>query len=183
MRLSIDLARRVLDRANDADERGAAGNDLAVALSILGERESGTDRLEEAVTAYRSALEERTRDRVPLDWAMTQMNLGFTLTRLGERQADTSSLEKAVQAYENALLEHTRERVPMQWATTQVNMGLVASAYFDKTGEIAQLDLAEQRYRDAREVYEMAGASYYLEVVDRNLAIIAKLRQSLPGAD
>ena len=32
-------------------------------------RESGTARLEEAVAAYRAALEEWTRDRVPLDWA------------------------------------------------------------------------------------------------------------------
>ena len=53
-----------------------------------GERESGTARLEEAVAAYRAALEERTRDRVPLDWAMTQNNLGNALCdagRAGER--------------------------------------------------------------------------------------------------
>ena len=40
-------------------------------------RESGTARLEEAVAAFRAALEERTRERVPLDWAMTQNNLGL----------------------------------------------------------------------------------------------------------
>ena len=45
----------------------------------LGERESGTARLEEAVAAYRAALEERTRERVPLDWATTQNNLGIAL--------------------------------------------------------------------------------------------------------
>jgi hypothetical protein len=39
----------------------------------LGARESGTARLEEAVAAYRAALEEWTRARVPLDWAGTQM--------------------------------------------------------------------------------------------------------------
>ena len=33
----------------------------------LGEREDGTGRLEEAVAAYRAALEVRTRERVPLD--------------------------------------------------------------------------------------------------------------------
>ena len=48
----------------------------------LGERESGTGRLEGAVTAYRAALEEQTRERVPLDWAMTQNNLGNALERL-----------------------------------------------------------------------------------------------------
>ena len=48
-----------------------------------GERESGTARLEEAVAAYRAALEERTRERVPLDWATTQNNLGTALSTLG----------------------------------------------------------------------------------------------------
>ena len=33
-------------------------------------------KLEEAVAAYREALKERTRERVPLDWATTQVNLG-----------------------------------------------------------------------------------------------------------
>jgi hypothetical protein len=47
----------------------------------LGERASGTVRLEEAVTAYREALQERTREQVPLDWAMTQNNLGNALSR------------------------------------------------------------------------------------------------------
>jgi hypothetical protein len=45
----------------------------------LGQRESGTARLEEGVTAYRDALKEYTRERVPLDWAMTQNNLGNAL--------------------------------------------------------------------------------------------------------
>ena len=56
---------------------------LGTALWTLGERESGTARLEEAVAAYRAALEERTRERVPLDWAMTQNNLGNALVALG----------------------------------------------------------------------------------------------------
>jgi hypothetical protein len=44
-------------------------NNLCIALGRLGERESGTMRLEEAVAACREALKERTRERVPLDWA------------------------------------------------------------------------------------------------------------------
>ena len=46
---------------------------LGTALDALGERENGTARLEEAVAAYREALQERTRERVPLDWAGTQI--------------------------------------------------------------------------------------------------------------
>jgi hypothetical protein len=62
-------------------------NNLGTALERLGERESGTARLEEAVAAYREALQEWTRARVPLDWAMTQMGLGNVLFRLGERES------------------------------------------------------------------------------------------------
>ena len=60
-------------------------NNLGNALAALGNRESGTERLEQAVTAYTEALKERTRERVPLDWAATQNNLGVALTTLGER--------------------------------------------------------------------------------------------------
>jgi hypothetical protein len=44
---------------------------LGNALETIGERERGTAHLEEAVAAYRAVLEEYTRDRVPLKWAMT----------------------------------------------------------------------------------------------------------------
>src|SRR5512139_3759612 len=54
------------------------------ALWRLGGRESGTARLEEAVAAYRDALKEYTRERVPLQWATTQNNLGNALETLGE---------------------------------------------------------------------------------------------------
>jgi hypothetical protein len=54
------------------------------------EKESGTAGLEAAVAAYRAALEEYTRERVPLGWAMTQNNLGNALQKLGERESGTA---------------------------------------------------------------------------------------------
>ena len=68
-------------------ERAATQNNLGVALQRLGERESGVARLEEAVTAYPQALEERTRASGPLAWAMTQNNLGIALQGLGNRES------------------------------------------------------------------------------------------------
>jgi hypothetical protein len=46
---------------------------------------------------------ERTRARVPLDWAQTQNNLGLALWSLGERESGTARLEEAVAAYRDAL--------------------------------------------------------------------------------
>jgi hypothetical protein len=46
---------------------------------------------------------------VPLDWAMTQNNLGEVLYALGERESGTARLEEVVAAYREALKELTRE--------------------------------------------------------------------------
>ena len=45
-------------------------------------------RLEEAATAPRAALEERTREKAPLDWATIQNNLRATLHALGQRERE-----------------------------------------------------------------------------------------------
>ena len=77
--IAIELARRMAVAARDEKERWIAGVFLGNALQTLGERESGTVRLEAAVDAHRATLQECTRERVPLDWAMTQNNLGNAL--------------------------------------------------------------------------------------------------------
>lgn len=47
--------------------------------------------LEQAVATLRAALEEWTREGVPLDWATTQNNLGTALSTLGERESGNRS--------------------------------------------------------------------------------------------
>ena len=82
---------------------------LGRALTVLGERESGTARLEEAVSAHRAALVELTRERGPLHWAATQNNLGLVLRMLGERERGTARLEEAITAFREALQVDARE--------------------------------------------------------------------------
>ena len=48
------------------------------------------------------ALEEQNRERVPLQWATTQMNLGTALLSLGDVRQAQSDLAGAVQAYEQS---------------------------------------------------------------------------------
>jgi hypothetical protein len=55
-----------------------------------------TEKLEEAVTAYRAALEELTRERVPLDWAASLGNQGVVMMRIAERTNDGALAETAV---------------------------------------------------------------------------------------
>ena len=113
---------------------------LGAALETLGEHENGTTHLEEAVAAYRAALEEYPRERVPLKWAMTQHNLGNALEALGERESGTARLEEAVAAYHLSLEERTRERVPIDWAVTQYALGIALQALGDRESGMAGLE-------------------------------------------
>lgn len=123
LEVSVALAREALAVAADSDQRGAALHNAGSALSNLGRWESAPNRLLDAISAFRAALMERTRDRVPLDWAMSVMNLGNALQALGKRETDSTRLKQAVAAYREALLEMTRERAPLDWARLQMNLG------------------------------------------------------------
>ncbi len=93
------------------------------------------DNLEIAITGYEIALTVFTRDRFPIDWAMTQNNLGIAYRNRirGER---AENLEIAIECYTQALQEYTRARFPIDWAMTQNNLG---NAYGDRIrGERAE---------------------------------------------
>ena len=126
---------------------------LGNALQTLGERERGTEFLERAVGAYRAALEEYTRERVPLSWAATQNSLGNALRVLGERERGTERLERAVDAHRAALEEYTRERVPLSWAATQNSLGNALLRLGGRERGTERLERAVDAHRAALEEY------------------------------
>jgi hypothetical protein len=67
---------------------GVTQNNLGNALRSLGDRESGTAGLEVAVAAYRAALQERTRERVPPLWAQTYALVALTEEALADLTGD-----------------------------------------------------------------------------------------------
>jgi len=149
LEIAIALARRMTEEAGDANQKGDAGNLLGNALAAIGERESGTARLEAAVAAFSEALKEMTRERVPLDWAATQNNLGIALCVLGSRESGTGRLEAAVAAYSEALKEYTRERVPLNWAMTQNNLGNALQLLGERESGKDRLEAAVAAYTEA----------------------------------
>ena len=88
------------------------------------------------------SLKERTRERVPMEWAETQTNLGNALWRLGEREKGTARLQTAIAAHRAALLEHTRERAPLDWAMTQNNLGNALRTLGEREKGTARLEEA-----------------------------------------
>jgi tetratricopeptide (TPR) repeat protein/pimeloyl-ACP methyl ester carboxylesterase len=121
----------------------------AAELYAQGEEFGDNAALSEAIALYRQCLDLAPRERVPLDWAMTQNDLGLAFSRLGERESGTARLEEAVAAYGEALKELTRERVPLQWATTQNNFGNALTRLGERESGTARLEEAVAVYGEA----------------------------------
>ena len=80
-------------------------NNLGLALLTLGERESGTARLEEAVAAYRAALRNGRASGCRCNGRRRRSTSAPRFATLGERESGTARLEEAVAAFRAALEE------------------------------------------------------------------------------
>jgi tetratricopeptide (TPR) repeat protein len=158
--VSIEVGRLALSRAWNGADRVTALNDLAISLTALGELESGTFRLREAVAIHRTALLEMTREDVPVQWARTQSNLGVALSKLGEREVGTICLEEAISAFRAALEERTHEYSPIQWAMTQNNLGNAHAQLGQRETGTAHLKDAVAAYRAALEQWTCDAAPF-----------------------
>jgi tetratricopeptide (TPR) repeat protein len=109
---------------------------LADAFLTLGEQAGLNEPLTEAINLYQSILQSPASRDDPLDWAMTQNNLGAALLRLGERESGTARLEEAVAAYREAQVVWTGAAVPKSWR--------------DKVKEVIESTLTEIAKRNDR---------------------------------
>jgi tetratricopeptide (TPR) repeat protein len=121
----------------------------ADALYREGDERGDNASLEQSIEVWHEILQYRPRKRVPLDWAMTQNNLGNSLTALGARETGTARLEEAVAAFHAALEEQTREKAPVQWAMDQNNLGNALTALGARETGTARLEHAVTAFRAA----------------------------------
>ena len=78
-------------------------NSLGYTFRNLGERETGSKKLHDAVDALQNALQESARERVPFKCAMTQHNLGLAFCSLAAKSKEESTLAKGSEAIRAAL--------------------------------------------------------------------------------
>jgi hypothetical protein len=110
------------------------------------------------VAAFRAALEERTREHAPLDWADTETNLGTALEKLGEREADDpkqqkADLQQSVAAVSSALEELSQPKEPTYWAMAQAQLGDSLRALGERDSGSADLEKAAAALRASLEVF------------------------------
>jgi tetratricopeptide (TPR) repeat protein len=174
---------RLLLNAPGSEHQNNLGNVLMAlgnSLIALGDQEGGITRLEESVASYRAALDERTHDKVPPDWATTQNNLGAVLILIGERDKGTLRLEESVKAYGAALEERQSERVPFLWATSYGSQGVAMMLIADRTKDRAVAETAVTQIAAALDTLRSGGhqqwAAYYEEHLPKAQAIRDRLK-------
>jgi tetratricopeptide (TPR) repeat protein len=121
-------------------------------LSKQGDEFGDYATVAEAIDLYHRCLALAPRSDRPLDWAMTQNNLGNALATLGGRESGTAPLEEAVAAFREALQELTRERLPLVWAATQVSLGNALETLGERESGTARLNEAVAAFHAALEV-------------------------------
>jgi tetratricopeptide (TPR) repeat protein len=111
------------------------------------------EALRKAIAAYEEALRFWTPDIAPLDYAMTQNNLGSAYGRLSEYEDPVGNLRRAIEAYEEALRFRTPEGTPLFYAGTQYEMGLAyrrrAELQTDRAQRCMDLQAAVRAFREA----------------------------------
>ena len=79
--------------------------------------------LNQAIAAYLRALEVYILAAYPVDYALTQNNLGNAYSALAEVLDKKANLGKAIAAYQEALRVRTHAAYSVQYAATQPNLG------------------------------------------------------------
>ena len=144
-------------------------------------RRAGRRGWKEAVAACRAALEELTRERVPLSWAGSQDSLGDALRALGEREGGTERLEEAVAAYRAALEERTREKVPLKWAASFGDQGVALMVIADRTNDAAIAETAVHQIETAYETARSGGDDHLSADFEAQLTKARAIRDRLKG--
>jgi tetratricopeptide (TPR) repeat protein len=156
----------------------------ADALYRHGDEFGDNAALAEAIRVWREVVAPLVpRERAPLDWAMTQMNLVAALRILGEREAGTARLEEAVAAYHAALEEWTRERVPLQWAVSTGAEGVALTIIAERTADPAMAERAVEQITTAYNVVWEGGHMLWVAYLEESLEAAEAVRDALPGAD
>ena len=163
----------ILLREENLSEADIEKTDLQMAygtvVRIVGSRERGGEKLEQAISVFRGLLKQLTREDAPLDWASTQVSLGNALQSLGEREQGTGRLQEAVEAYRQALKEYTRERVPAEWARTQMNLGNALADFAAREEGTAKYEEAIVAFREALKERTRERAPQHWAVAQMNL--------------
>lgn len=164
--VAIVLYRWLLTASKDKVEAALILHRLGIAFGNL----RGGDKLsnlQKAIACYQEALQTRTQDAYPVDWAATQNNLGIAYRELpgGDRQ---TNLQKAIECFQKALQIRTRNAYPVDWAMTQHNLGNIYSS-LPRGDRRVNLQMAITSYKETLTILTLEAYPYFWAMAQHSL--------------
>lgn len=121
----------------------------------IADQKNDLGRLAEAVQAYHTALMGISRTSDPMNWALTQINLGATLELQGWREDNNQRLRESIEAYRHAQEVFGRDAQPMHWAAAENGICVALRRLGGARTDPDLLEDAVATCRSAAEVYDI----------------------------
>jgi tetratricopeptide (TPR) repeat protein len=170
-------------RRNDPDKWATIQRRFGEVLVTLAGREAQSKKrlLQQAIYAYRSVLEEYTREKSPADWAGAMKDLGLTQMNLGFLEDNIDLLKSAISSFDSALTLYASDTKSAEWMTTQTHRGNALVLIGDCHMKAAEPIDAVKSFKAAQTVLEQVVTKDELEPVQQKLktaeARVRRLRQ------
>ena len=137
-----------------ADARARVNLVLGIAGTASGTELKSEDSLHMAVAYFQRTQLDWTRERDPLEWAMTQLNLGVALSELSNLDDRVETMRAAMVAYQNALAVYQSRSDGLDSASVQLMMGGTFAAIAKHETGAANLHRAVDSYRAAAKGFD-----------------------------
>ncbi|MBZ0280816.1 MAG: toll/interleukin-1 receptor domain-containing protein [Anaerolineae bacterium] len=167
----LDWSKRVADKLAEHPDKmlwANAQNSLGIDYRNhpLGSRR---ENLQRAIESYQAALQYYTPAAAPLDYAMTQNNLGAAYQTLAEIEDLVNNLRRAIESYQAALEYRTPAAAPLSYAMTQNNLGTAYNDLAAIEDRVNNLRRAIESYQAALEYYTPSAAPLAYATTQNNL--------------
>lgn len=106
-----------------------------------------------AIEAYNEALKTYTPDKYPIDYGITQNNLGAAYNTLAEIEDNAANAKKAINAFNKALEVYTPDKSPMDYGMTRNNLGNAYRILAEIEGSAACAYKAVAAYNESLKVW------------------------------
>jgi class 3 adenylate cyclase len=127
LRRALELAQPLSDESFVYQIEQDLGDALEYSLAIG----SSVGPTQEAVAAFRAALQWRTPDKAPMLWAHTTTRLAAALNDLGFLNSDPAPLREAIEYLRAVVKRLDPKQHPNEWADAQETLGIVLNLLDD----------------------------------------------------
>jgi len=166
--------RKTTKKSTAVRSTGAQGRKIEKTKGHIVDKEEETrkENLSHAINAYNEALKVYTLEEQPMEYAVTQNNLGMSYCVLAGITKEEEDFYNAIEAYNEALKVYTLEEQPMEYAVTCTNLAIAYSLLSELSNREENLANAIEAYNEALKVYTLEEQPMEYATTQNNLGML-----------